>query len=141
VDAEAKETSAMTTSICGTLEIDHDRGVVYFHADEKDYHGITQSVCPTPLRICSLPTPIPRITEERSLDITHMVGADWRARKPVMSPRLPRYAYHCEAFTLGQRIGGFVIDAADMSDVLSKAAINIEVVIRPEQHELRITKI
>jgi hypothetical protein len=53
------------------LEIDHERGVIYFHCtDEKkmETFGVT------PLRICSLPKPIP----ERALDITHGYGCDWR---------------------------------------------------------------
>ena len=39
----------MTTKIHGELEIDHERGVVYFHS-EKGY---------TALRIQGIPTPIP----------------------------------------------------------------------------------
>lgn len=38
-----------TTKIQGELEIDHERGVIYFHNDE----GYTT------LRICQLPKPIP----------------------------------------------------------------------------------
>ena len=40
-----------TTKISGQLEIDHDRGVIYFHSGTL---GITL------LRICRLPTPIPK---------------------------------------------------------------------------------
>jgi len=40
----------MTTIIEGQLEIDHERGVIYFHNNE----GYTT------LRICNLQTPIPR---------------------------------------------------------------------------------
>lgn len=54
----------MTTTINGRLEIDHSRGVIYFHSTL----GITI------LRICSLPVPIP---EGRTLDITHLHGQDW----------------------------------------------------------------
>lgn len=49
-----------------TLEVDHERGVLYIH----DSRGMTL------LRICSLPTPIPPPSEQ--LDITHMFGASWR---------------------------------------------------------------
>ena len=52
------------TKVNGQLEIDHRRGVIYFHSDK----GLTL------LRICQLPTPIP--TEE--LDITHMYGCNWK---------------------------------------------------------------
>jgi hypothetical protein len=58
--------------IKGELEIDEERGVIYFHAD------LDQGVCPTPLRICRLPRPIPTVSDAVSLDVTHMVGADWR---------------------------------------------------------------
>lgn len=49
----------------GMLEIDAKRGVIYFHSFEGQ----------TILRICSLPAPIPTA---RLLDITHMVGCDWK---------------------------------------------------------------
>jgi hypothetical protein len=56
-----------TSTYTGTLEIDHERGVIYFHlADEADMQklGVT-----TALRICRLPRPIPH---DRPLDITHL---------------------------------------------------------------------
>ena len=61
-----------TTKIQGELEIDVDRGVIYFHADDDtvDYMkwgGVTL------LRICNLPTPIP----EECLDVTHLQGQSW----------------------------------------------------------------
>lgn len=63
----------MITRIQGVLEIDHERGVIYFHPNEKE--SIERAVGCV-LRICSLPKPIPLINE-RGLDITHMVGTDW----------------------------------------------------------------
>jgi hypothetical protein len=58
----------MTTKIQGELEIDRDRGVIYFHTSDKEvaerYGGVTV------LRICNLPKPIP----VGVIDITHMVG-------------------------------------------------------------------
>lgn len=59
-----------TLEIEGTLEIDQDRGVIYFHTKE----GITL------MRMCSLPTPIPDPTEgePRLLDVTHMFGSSWK---------------------------------------------------------------
>ena len=58
----------MTTNIAGVLEIDHDRGVVYFHASEMDI-ALTYGTV-TLFRICQLPSPIP----EGAIDITHLVG-------------------------------------------------------------------
>lgn len=58
---------ARTTEINGVLEIDHARGVVYFHAEDGW----------TALRICSLPTQIPTPKPGAMLDVTHMVGAGW----------------------------------------------------------------
>jgi hypothetical protein len=58
----------------GQLEIDHDRGVIYFHAATGKLAGATL------LRICSLPKPIPR---DKQLDVTHMHGCDWRVTKPT----------------------------------------------------------
>ena len=58
---------ARTTEIRGTLEIDHARGVIYFHTDE----GYTA------LRICSLPKPVPTPNTNKALDITHMHGVSW----------------------------------------------------------------
>jgi hypothetical protein len=57
----------------GQLEIDHRRGVIYFHTSE----GWTL------LRICRLPKPIPIINDISNpgigdlIDITHMVGVSW----------------------------------------------------------------
>lgn len=69
----------MTESTAGELEIDHERGVIYFHA----YTGQTM------LRICRLPTPIPKVPYNDDgtwpdwgmLDITHMVGANWKEKQ------------------------------------------------------------
>jgi hypothetical protein len=64
----------MITELKGVLEIDHDRGVIYFSlSDEKD---INKRRVVTALRICNLPTPIPQV-DSRGLDITHMINADW----------------------------------------------------------------
>ena len=52
------------TTIEGELEIDHERGVIYFHSNTGQ----------AKLRICRLPCPIPK---DRSLDIIHMFGCDW----------------------------------------------------------------
>lgn len=60
-----------TTTIKGELELDHDRGVIYFHS-----YVTGQSV----LRVCRLPIPIPNPTDENGnnlLDITHMQGVNW----------------------------------------------------------------
>ena len=54
----------MRTEIKGVLEIDHDRGVLYFHAEDKAIMRKYGSV--SVLRICGLPRPIP----ERALDVT-----------------------------------------------------------------------
>ena len=64
----------MTRKFNGELEIDDDRGVIYFHVDDHDTaleHGSVSI-----LRICNLPTPIPK----RALDVTHLVGCDWDGR-------------------------------------------------------------
>jgi len=65
----------VTTRILGELEIDHDRGVLYFHTSDPEIASKYGSV--TILRICRLPSPIP----PRALDITHMFGTDWTKTK------------------------------------------------------------
>jgi len=62
------------TQLHGILEIDHKRGVIYFHCDELEK---VEKFGVTALRICQLPKPIP----ERALDITHMMGADWSGER------------------------------------------------------------
>ena len=62
----------MTTTIKGELEIDSDRGVIYFHAAEGKFLGTTV------LRICSLPKPIPA---DKELDITFGFGCSWAPPK------------------------------------------------------------
>lgn len=47
--------------------------------------------------------------------------------------------FHCEAFDeTGTRIGGFAVTADTMAEALRKASANIEVAIRPWQHEIRV---
>lgn len=59
----------MNSTIQGQLEIDHERGVIYFHANEPEWIGAHRLV--TVLRICRLG----KIPEEHGMiDITHMVG-------------------------------------------------------------------
>lgn len=55
----------MISSYEGNLEIDHDRGVIYFHQLENE------NMQPTLLRICGLGK-IPQTVEH--IDITHMFG-------------------------------------------------------------------
>lgn len=66
----------MITKFDGTIEIQHDRGVIYFTS-----HG---RGCI--FKISRLPTPIPRVdttplnsqlVESRQLEIVHMTGTDW----------------------------------------------------------------
>lgn len=62
----------MTTTIRGELQIDHDRGVIYFH---NEVTGCTI------LRIGHLPRPIMDIYASRNehlLDIIHMHGCNWK---------------------------------------------------------------
>ena len=61
------------TRIPGELEIDHERGVIYFHCSEVA--DIEKMNGQTALRISQLPAPIP---EGRCLDITHMRQTNWR---------------------------------------------------------------
>jgi len=61
----------MKKEIKGILEIDADRGVIYFHSNTGR----------TVLRICQLPKPIPTVSArkgvEELLDITYMIGCSW----------------------------------------------------------------
>ena len=63
----------MTTTYNGQLEIDHDRGVIYFHQSENE------NMQPTLLRICRL-GPIPQTVEH--IDITHMHGVSIQKALP-----------------------------------------------------------
>lgn len=65
----SRENHALSTQYDGILEIDHARGVIYFHCVHSGR---------TLLRICSLPKPIPPANDpELQLDITHMHGTSW----------------------------------------------------------------
>lgn len=55
-----------TTLIAGELQIDHERGVIYFHSSEA---AMKSGYCPTPLRICGLGN-INAPLEDRQIDIT-----------------------------------------------------------------------
>jgi hypothetical protein len=65
----------MSVEIKGILEIDADRGVIYFHASEGPLTGVTQ------LRICRLPRPVPI---DRELDITNGYGVSWVGKESPM---------------------------------------------------------
>lgn len=63
----------------GELEVDANRGVIYFHFTNEDdvrASGGQQTI----LRICNLPTPIP---VGELLDITHMTGTSWGDKRPL----------------------------------------------------------
>ncbi len=62
---------SIISQIPGILEIDHKRGVIYFHSSDETYGLVTV------LRICRLPKPIPELTSDIMLDITHMYGTNW----------------------------------------------------------------
>jgi hypothetical protein len=65
----------VTKKIDGQLEIDSDRGVIYFHSKA----GFTV------LRICSLPKPIPEPNRAQVLlDVTHMYGTSWDKGESLM---------------------------------------------------------
>jgi hypothetical protein len=63
-----------STFYSGTLEIDHCRGVIYFHLDNE--RTAEECGAQTLLRICHLPA-VPHL---EPLDITHMVGCNWNAK-------------------------------------------------------------
>ena len=73
----------MTTLITGQLEVDHERGVIYFHA--IDDHFVEQFSTVSVLRVCKLPTPIPN---NEMLDITHMIGASWDKKRLPKAPTM-----------------------------------------------------
>jgi len=56
----------------GTLQIDEERGVIYFHCESTKEMKARATV--SPLRICNLPHPIP---DNQQLDITHLIGQNW----------------------------------------------------------------
>ena len=62
----------MITTYEGQLEIDHDRGVIYFHSSKTGS---------TLLRICRLPTPIPDPLKAgqipKTIDVTHLYGVSY----------------------------------------------------------------
>ena len=71
----AKKKGSRKKIFKGELEVDHDRGVIYFHlANAKDVKTLGTT---TLLRICRLPK-IPFPLGE-ALDITHMIGCSWTA--------------------------------------------------------------
>lgn len=62
----------MTETFKGELEIDHVRGVIYFHSSENDV--INKFNVVTLLRICRLPKPIPK---DSPIDITNGFGVSY----------------------------------------------------------------
>jgi hypothetical protein len=66
----------MTKEYEGVLQIDFNRGVIYFHSSAT---GCTL------LRICRLPTPIPvpRDVLPEMIDITHMHGVSYAENNSV----------------------------------------------------------
>ena len=74
----------MITRLKGEIEIDHKRGVIYFHSVDKG----------TILRICNLPKPIP---QDEMLDITHMINTTWHSNKLPSLPSPPQNVLYKES--------------------------------------------
>ena len=72
--AMRKPEGTVTELVRGYLEIDSDRGVIYFHTDDKEVAERVGGI--TVLRICRLPTPVPL---DKMLDVTLSkdVGVSW----------------------------------------------------------------
>lgn len=88
--------------IQGELQIDEERGVIYFTPTEGPKAGATL------LRICRLPTPIAVTPEYEMLDITFGHGVSW-APKSAKCPRHPQG--HTDLVNLPPV--GRVVDPAD----------------------------
>jgi hypothetical protein len=73
----------VTVRIKGELEVDSERGVIYFHTWNARVASVWGGT--TLLRICGLPTPIPL----KQLDITHMHGANWGGKIRVGNISVP----------------------------------------------------
>jgi len=69
--AKRKKITGQIEQFTGILEIDKNRGVVYFHDNNTGS---------TLLRICKLPIPIPT---DRLLDITIGWGCSWGKEKDI----------------------------------------------------------
>jgi hypothetical protein len=84
----------MTLKIKGELEIDRERGVIYFHSAQ----GYTA------LRICNLPTPIPTTNYENGLDITFGVGCSWRGKEGRLTLQQPAPEEHYGPVDCGKQM-------------------------------------
>lgn len=67
----------MTTVYQGTLEVDNERGVVYFHLGSAELVQKLGAV--TLLRVSQLPTPIPK---GAVMDVTNIQGAYYKGGTP-----------------------------------------------------------
>lgn len=70
------------TTIPGYLEIDHVRGVVYFHTNDQKVTEKCGTV--TVLRLSNLPTPVPH---DEHLDVYLPAGAGWKDHPPTVKGR------------------------------------------------------
>lgn len=69
--------------IKGELQIDTDRGVIYFHADIIEQQRM--GACPTPLRICGLgPISNDKIMEGNQIDVIIRLQASGEMVAKVM---------------------------------------------------------
>lgn len=74
---KANAKTQLTVTLPGMLEIDSNRGVIWFHLDPAADKALAQQyekLTLTPLRICGLPAPIPPTI---FMDITIGVGCNW----------------------------------------------------------------
>jgi hypothetical protein len=78
--------------IKGTLEVDEERGVIYFHTD--DQYMINGYGTQTPLRIQGLPAPI---VSTKQMDINFKYHAvSWEVHKIIgVHPQPDKYLYDC----------------------------------------------
>lgn len=91
----------MITRLKGELEIDHEWGIIYFHADDPIV--ICSLGTASPLRIRRLPTPIPN---NQQLDITFGWGINWlgdTSKAMEVGPRRPAMINPCAEISLPDR--------------------------------------
>ena len=111
----------MTTTIEGELEIDHVRGVIYFH-NKLGY---------STLRICNLPTPIPsppkRVREFAKRDVKPLYQLDYDSGREEIE-RLRMQILKLKPFVVSVSvITEHRCPSCDAIDVVEKAIKELEI--------------
>ncbi len=113
--------------IKGELQIDEYRGVIYFHASETEQ---IRGHVPTPLRICSLPKPIPNMGDRARAWLVYGFKTNDAGLASLLDGQETETHYAVRSYSSGGEICaiGITLESGDWDDpiLLDLHALELE---------------